>query len=246
MTTTAIDSKRKLVTCDSRWSFVDGDDVFYVDDTGFDKIVSRAFGTLVCAGDARLIEQWRNWFMTPTVNMQGMPPTERVDNMGKTQGIAVSLVLSPEGKPLFSNGTHVLYEDFARFSGSGSYHAYQCFAVNGCGLRCIESAAKMDPMTGGETKYFDFTKKDTNAGWTPITVEEVEKLFLTRGMVMNTKTKAVTPIQQHPKFAGGAGAHDFSLSAPTGQPTRAWSEVEKVRFLEAMQVILDREADGVK
>ena len=123
MTTNAIDFHKKTLSSDSRWSITMGDELYFVDDTGFDKIADRHVGTIICAGDGKLIEQWRDWFTAPVLNMANKPPYDRKDQFGQDFAIVISLAYKTEGYPVLSQGWYLLHGADAKFCGSGAEHA---------------------------------------------------------------------------------------------------------------------------
>jgi hypothetical protein len=51
MTTNSIDRSKLILASDSRWSVqLDADQILYVDDTGFDKIMVRGRSGIICSG----------------------------------------------------------------------------------------------------------------------------------------------------------------------------------------------------
>lgn len=245
MTTNVIDRRKYVVASDSRWSIFNEAQgyVVYVDDTGFDKIADRHFGSLICAGDARLIEAWKAWFRAPILDVANLPATERYEPNGAVASIVVSLVTKPDGRLVYSFGWYLDHEDEAKFSGSGAVAARDCYVLNHCGKTAVESAGLVDPMTGGETKFVEVQTMRHNLHSQVVSLKEVEEQLLNRGHVMDLNTKKVVPLAQwnQQSVAQGLEAGSLSLSAPTGQPHRAWTEVEKNELRKALQNLADFE-----
>lgn len=243
MTTNVIDRRKLLLTTDSRWSAkLDDDTLVYVDDTGFDKMVERYSSAIICAGDGLLIEGWRNWFNRPLINWADLPPVDRFDQNGDSHTIVISVVVKPSGEILFSNGWYFVMGDHASFSGSGWEPARNCFAVNYCALTAVGSAGRVDPATGGETKFINVAARQSNLSKGAVTLSDVETLLHQRGMKMDLKTNTVTRF--NPKADGShdrISAEKINLSAPTGQPSRPWSEEEKQGLRAAMQRLAEIE-----
>jgi len=109
-----------MLATDSRWSvYLGSEKLFYfVDDTGFDKMAARHFGAIICAGDALLIQDWRDWFLTPILNLNKLPAVERVNPNGDTESIVISLVYRQETKVAYSFGWYLDHGDEAKFSAS--------------------------------------------------------------------------------------------------------------------------------
>ena len=234
MTTNVMDKRNNRVTSDTRWSFQVGDDIFYVDDTGFNKIVHDASAVMICAGNACLIAEWKSWFLSPFT--LPLPPTKRVIS---DQTILVSLIVKEGYRTLFSSGWTQEHQDAARFSGSGSEVAKDCYSVNGCSTKCVETAATQDSFTGGDVQYVEFSHDSTNVINDTLTPEEMFAQFAPRGFVMNEKTKNVVPIRDVPPsfFAKAMSGALELVSAPTDQPSRDWTEREKHDVQVAMDEI---------
>lgn len=244
MTTIVIDKKRKIVASDSRWSLSRGDLIFYVDDTGFDKIADRFQASIVCCGDGKLIEAWRDWFLRPAINTALLPPTERMEN-DQCLSISINMVSKPDCRILFSRGWTLNYENEGMFSGSGAVHAKDCFSVNRCAKTAVHSASLKDPATGGETKYVEIETNRHNLSASKGTLAHAHEELLKRGMVMNTRTNNVTPISKLPPDISGTVSAisngDVSLSAPTGLPHAPWSDAEKLELRKAMEQLAESE-----
>lgn len=249
MTTNVIDKSKKILTTDSRWSIqLENECIAFVDNTGFDKMADRHQGTIICAGDAELIDQWRDWFLSPRINTAALPATERLQN-GEVRAITISLVLKPDGQILFSNGWYYDFEDHAKFSGSGAVYAKDCYSVNRCGYRAVATAAAQDPMTGGETKFVEIETFRTNLTARKTTLKDVEEQLQSRGMFMDLKTRKIEPLNGNPggdAVAKGLRSGSFSLSAPTGQPHRAWTDREKQDLRTAMDRLAELEEAAAK
>lgn len=246
MTTNVIDRRKYVVASDSRWSILNEAEGYlaFVDDTGFDKIGDRNHASLVCAGDALLIEAWKNWFREPVLDISKLPDTERYDANGAVSSIVVSLVTKPDGRLVYSFGWYLDHMEEAKFSGSGAAPARDCYVVNGCGRTAVASAGMVDPMTGGETKYVEVQTARHNLHQEVVSLKEVEEQLMNRGLVMDLKNpeKVVSIAQWNQQsVAKGLEAGSLSLSAPTGQPHRAWTEVEKNELRKALQNLADFE-----
>jgi len=244
MTTIVIDKKRKVIASDSRWSLSRDDLIFYVDDTGFDKIADRFQASIVCCGDGKLIEAWRDWFLRPTINTALLPPTERIEN-GQCLSIVINMVSKPDCGILFSRGWTLNYENEGMFSGSGAVHAKDCFSINRCAKTAVHSASLKDPATGGETKYVELETNRHNLSALKGTLAHAHEELLKRGMVMDTRTNNVIPISNlKPDISetiSAIGNGDVSLSAPTGVPHAPWTDAEKSELLKAVEKLAERE-----
>lgn len=243
MTTNAIDFHKKTLSSDSRWSITLNGKLYFVDDTGFDKIADRHVGAIICAGDGELIEQWRNWFTAPVLNMANKPPYDRRDHHGQDFAIVISLAYKTDGYPVLSQGWYLLHGTDAKFCGSGAEHAYACYSQNKCGRTSIGSAAMIDAMTGGETKYVELETSKNNLSTAPSSLAQALDSLNKRGNVMDLSTGNVTPIvpQASDELAAALSAGLVTLSAPTGQRVRLWTDAEKQNMDQALQRLADLE-----
>ena len=241
MTTNVLDRRNSKVTSDSRWSIATPDFLYFVDDTGFDKIEDRPSAVMVCAGNALLIELWRTWFIAGDYSV--LPPTEIQFPNGAIDAIYVTIVSKPDFTIDFTRGLYDSFQDDARFCGTGAQFAKDCYSVNGCAVRCVETAKGIDPQTGGETKFYDFKTFQSNLSAAPMSLAELQDELFNRGMVMNMKTRTVTPMgpMDTDALKQALGAGNVSLCAPTGQAPRAWSDREKADAKAALQRIVERE-----
>lgn len=242
MTTNVLDFKAKRLTSDSRWSFILGHYFCYVDDTGFDKIADRQGAAMICAGDAKLIDRWKQWFRAGDSEAD-LPDTIRTDANGNLQAVCISLV----DKPLFTvnsvAGSYHAHGDLASFCGSGGTAALACYAAHGCSTKCVETASKHDPQTGGSVKFVDFVTSQNNLGPAETTYADLEQSLFKRGKIMNLIDGVTVPVQPIDEgvIRQVLSAGTVSLTAPTGQPPRAWTDEEKNGMREAMRRIIARE-----
>jgi hypothetical protein len=243
MTTNAIDRKQRVIASDSRWSIDAGDMLFYVDDTGFDKIADRHFGSIICAGDAILIEEWRNWFLTPRLNTADLPRVERPTNAEPAK-ILLTVLLRPDVSILFTKGWSVSVDDHGIFAGSGAEYARKCYAVNGCAKRAVTTAATQDPATGGEVKFVEYATNRNNLSTKYASSKDALEQLKARGRVMNYMTKKDTPIASAQLGSTGMLAKlggELPLSAPAGHQISPWSDAEKESLRRALVRIAELE-----
>lgn len=242
MTTNVLDFKTKRLTSDSRWSLIIQHYLCYIDDSGFDKIADRPGASMICAGDAKLIDLWKQWFRTGDSEAD-LPETVRTDSNGKLHAVCISLV----EKPLFTvnsmAGSYHALGDLASFCGSGGTAALACYATNGCSTRCVETASKHDLQTGGSVKFVDFVTSQNNLGPSDTTYADLEQSLFKRGKIMNLIDGVTVPVQPIDEgvLRQALSAGTVSLTAPTGQAPRAWTDEEKNAAREAMRRIIARE-----
>lgn len=246
MTTNAIDRAKLIVTSDSRWSIplpndVNPTHVLFVDDTGFEKISTSDVATLVFAGDGVLISQWKEWFKQERPDWNAMPETERSID-GHLVDISICVV-TPAGRVLHDSGTCLMHGESARFSGSGSFFARNCYVQNSCIIKAIDTAGaeNADPYTGGTTKYLELHSGCNNLTETETTLQDAEQELAKRGKIMELATGVVTSLKDALESQADAlqafkagGAH---LSAPTGQQSRKWTPSEKSALRAALEEV---------
>ena len=230
------------MTSDSRWSVHYEGNLYFVDDTGFDKIEDRSVAVMICAGNAGLIEQWRNWFVDD--NCVTIPETEfHLPDGTVEQAVYVTIIGKPDFAVLFSSGLYSAFQSDALFCGSGAEYAKDCYSVNGCSLRCIESAKVGDPQTGGEIKFVEFDISNNNLSVPQMTLQELEDELFNRGKVMTIQTRDIASMNDmdREKLKKALSAGTVSMSAPTGQAPRAWTDREKLDVLEIKKKIVEKE-----
>jgi hypothetical protein len=250
MTTNAISRQSRLLATDSRWSLLEKrtGKLYFVDDTGFDKMADRRMGSIICAGDAQLIQQWREWFLTPVLNRHMQPPVERTGPRGQNHSINISVIYKPDAKVAFSFGWYLDFEDEAKFSGTGASYAKESYSLRRCCKTSVENAAKRDPMTGGEVKYVDMLNDRNNLSRQRMTVANVHEQLNSRGYVMDMNTGKVTHASSDPALstvAQGLKAGLLNLSAPTAHPELEWTDTEKANLARALEGLADLE-DGLE
>lgn len=247
MTTNAIDRMNKIVASDSRWSVViDANRLAYVDDTGFDKLSNRQFHAMVFAGDGVLIERWKNWFAQPELDIDNMPPVQRLEN-NVLLTLCASLVAKPDCAVMFHSGWWLHHREHASFSGSGATFACDCYMVNGCGRTAISSAAARDPATGGALKFIELASETNNLSDSGATLQDAINQLQQRGFVMDTNNGSVTSIRDiqasTTEVLRALASGERSVTAPTGLPTRVWTEHQKDAFKSALKEVARQEAE---
>jgi len=246
MTTNVICRTKKVLASDSRWStdpLVDYPTcIAFVDDTGFDKLAVSKLYAMVFAGDGELIARWKAWFLAPTLNFMNLPPVHRlIPNTNKLNSIVISLVKNATAEVTFASGDFMAHREAARFAGSGAQFAKVCYAAHECARKAIETAGQSDPATGGETKFVELDTGKNNLSLMQSTLFDMKNALEQRGYIMDIGTKKVTPINEWQPNAGGtrqAIANAVaSVSAPTGLPTRCWTDEEQNELRRALQQV---------
>lgn len=184
MTTTVFDGSVGLLTSDSRWSIDTDHAVYYVDDTGFDKIEAVNEFAFLFAGASNVINEWK-------VFLRGDQSGDRPP----LQGIALLIVEISSGKSVYSYQQDIsLDERKASFAGSGARFAYLCWNSNSCARRAVSSAKNADVYSGGEVKFLELGTGDHNLNnCTDLT--EMSKIFLEKGMVRYAPNEEPIPVK---------------------------------------------------
>lgn len=242
MTTNVLDFKAKRITSDSRWSLTINHYLCFIDDSGFDKISNRPTAAMICAGDAILIDAWKQWFGSSDPDID-LPSTIRYDRNGKMAGVCISIVDKPSFTVDCKAGTYHPLDDLASFCGSGGAAALSCYAAHGCSTRCIESASLVDFQTGGSVKFVEIETELNNLAPATTTYEDLKESLLKRGKIMNLLTGAITLVQPIDEgiLRDALSAGTVSLTAPTGMVPREWTEEEKQAARAARRRIIERE-----
>lgn len=184
MTTNVFDGHVGLIATDSRWSQQYGRWLVYIDDAVFDKIEVANNFAFMFAGSGRLIQEWKNWIRSNPTDDSGQPAVEGISLNGLN--MTTKAVRYTEGKSI----TH----ESSIFAGSGASHAVMCWRSNRNAMKSVETAKAMDPASGGEVKFLEFSTGNTNLGagvavFAPGTIEAVDKAIATRGIYMDLTTR---------------------------------------------------------
>lgn len=177
MTTNVYDKGALKAGTDSRWSFNTDYAVFYVDDSGFEKIVDTESAVFLFAGDSQVIQAWKDYLLDDSIKLDpGL------------SGIAMLMVDKSDGSVILEYGQDIQYPDvngemLASFAGSGARHAAGCWRRNNCAVKSVDTAKLMDPYSGGSTKFFELATKTGNLTQ-DVGLNGLNVAFMERGMVM--------------------------------------------------------------
>jgi hypothetical protein len=247
MTTNAIDIQQLIVSSDSRWSCLVDDQLHFVDDTNFDKIVVNEDAVMICAGDGELIGEWHEWFRRPDCYETETPRTE-ITRGAITETVCITILGRPDGTILFIRGSYHTIDMHALFAGSGAIFAHGCFTANKCVMKCVQTAACHDFYTGGDVKFYNIVTGENNLSNIVHAFDHVDNEYRARGKVMDITTKKVMDI--NPKSAANDAAQKnasgFHLSAPTGEAYRPWSADDKDRLQVAVNKLAERAKERKK
>lgn len=208
MTTTVYDCDNKLAACDTRWSAnvnIDGiDHIIHVDDTGFNKIVSRKGGIIICAGDGKTIEKIKKWWSEKVLIAEDMPDLEEAGRF------SVSLLMvASNGDIVHDSGLKQVLYDYEKdhkhaiFLGSGAKSAANFFINCGCAISAVEGAKSLDPWSGGEVKYINLNTLEHNIDDENLNYNSLLESMGERGVIMKVNDMYV---------ANSSGAESMKLS----------------------------------
>lgn len=231
MTTNVVDNVSRILASDSRWSQRWGNYILYVDDVGFDKIEIMDSSAFVFAGKGSQIQNWKNWIRSDPKNLDKRPSVE---------DISICIIDRQNKSVAFHKGQNIARED-GLFAGSGSQFAYPCWLMNRNAVRSVNTAARFDPATGGEVKYFNLETGDHNLNYpygSAVTdIKFVDQAIIDRGMVMKiTINEAASPPF---KLKGACASNDelaevvqklksgeLSADAPCDGANSVWTDQE--------------------
>ncbi|EKN3457962.1 hypothetical protein [Yersinia enterocolitica] len=253
MTTTAYDCDCKVVACDSRWSakvnLIDGDYILLVDDTGFNKIISRKGGILICAGDGLTIEKLKEWWSSEPFDPNAIP-----DLLQHGEFKVSIMMISLAGERMFDAGhKHVVYnpeEEYmhAIFSGSGGGFAANTFMQCGCAKSSVDIAKLFDPWTGGEVKFIDMVSCENNVDDETMDYNSIMKAMELRGVLMkfkghyaaNSENVTTIPLREHAQanqIINELQSGSIHAYAPMGGSEVKWTSERVEKLKEAARKI---------
>lgn len=181
MTTNVYDQTKFLVTSDSRWSILTDFGVIYVDDTGFDKIEVSKDHAFVFAGNAAVIQTWKDYIRA---SQAGIP-------LARPSAKGISLLVAKMGCGTFveAYGQDISLPNKLKpvvsFAGTGAHHAAVCWMTNKCGRRAIDSAKARDYYSGGSVSFLELNTRVGNQQ-NNRNADKLTEAFLDKGMVMYT------------------------------------------------------------
>ncbi|MGK8435769.1 hypothetical protein ACRS3X_00080 [Ectopseudomonas hydrolytica] len=241
MTTNAYDKTALKVGTDSRWSMNTDFAVFFVDDSGFEKIVETDKGVFLFAGDSQVIQSWKEYLFQSV----------KTDDPG-LKGIAMLMIDKSDGSVIFEHGQDIQYsipsgDLVASFAGSGARHAAGCWLRNQCAVRSVDTAKLMDPYSGGETKFFELATQTSNLT-KDVGLDGLNAAFKERGMVMYL-TSGQTPVSIKDAAAQDSRVKDvmdqvakgaITLSAPCDAQLMQPTQADKDRLRDALDRLASR------
>ncbi len=233
MTTNVFDGATQTLASDSRWSGSVGEYLFFVDDVGYDKIVFDSQIALLFAGGLGIIDQWKTWFRGGRYGP--IPPL--------TEKLSLCLIDMKTGVIRKDHGIKLSSPcGAARFAGTGSPHALQCWVSHQNAVKAVQTACGLDMMSGGRVTYLIRPTTENNLSQHG-SVQNLMNSFETHGsMIMMTTQKGVpVPIRDAIKdtaanqafeqlMAGGASA----VCAPFIGMGTPWTEAEKQELCDIL------------
>jgi hypothetical protein len=232
MTTNVFDSVSQTLASDTRWSgLVDGY-LFFVDDIGYDKIVFDSQIALLFAGGLGIIDQWKAWFRG---GRYGVAPALTSDLSLCLIDMKTGQIRKDHGIKLDSPCTS------ARFAGTGSPHALQCWSIHKDAIKSVETACGFDMRSGGKVTYLIRPTADNNLS-NYASAQQVINSFEPAGSVIMTSQKGVpVPIREAIKepaaneafkkmLAGGPS----SVCAPFIGMGTPWTADEQKEFYDIL------------
>ncbi len=223
MTTNVFDISTRLMATDSRWSIDSENLIIYIDDTGFDKIcVARGYA-LMFAGDGCVIQLWKDWIASVPEGSRGIPA--KLHNAA----ISICVVNIDSAEIKFEYGQNIKL-DMARFAGSGSIPANNCWVKHGDAKKAVDSANKIDWFSGGTITFMDFVSGDNNLQ-NSATIHDVNERILTSGKVMFKTNAKIVPITEAAVYdaevrdiIGQVSDGKLTANAPCDAMYNTWDE----------------------
>ena len=253
MTTTIFDVEQKTAASDSRWSMdltAIGKRGFvaYVDDTGFDKLGERPTHVISLAGDAELIGMWKAWWAADEL-MLTHPPVE----LGENRSISLSIIGKQSNAVEFDCGPKLTQacSDTAKFlavfAGSGAQFAAINWGVSRCPREAVASAMEQDPYTGGEYKYVNYGKPESNLGPVVHDVDVIHQGILKEGRVMEIGKNESVPLSEFldaESLKAAIDARQVVAHAPlSAQNNFRWTPERKERLESVLDSIRRAESN---
>lgn len=239
MTTNVRDSSNGYLASDSRWTW----DLrphghtyqLLLDDAGYEKIISAKSSVFMFAGDALVIDAWKQ-----AIKVSSDTGAQVAWSNLPINGMAISIVNMPSGSIRYEFG-HEIDMESASFAGTGSYGAAGCWLINKCAKKAVESAKSTDPHTGGTVRYQNFLTGENNL--VPDgDLNDLIPQFLTRSIVMTANT---THSEKFSEVAANddelrqvlyeARAQGSGPKAPCDAVFNVWPSAEKAKLVAAME-----------
>lgn len=244
MTTNIFDGNSLVMATDSRWSIEYGSWLFYLDDTGYSKILRLNGMALMFAGYGKKIQEYKDWIRSNPSDFSAQPDVK---------GMSVCMIEEATGSVEVKEEQDIDTNNVL-CAGSGARPAYGCWTTNKCSMRAVESAKLVDPCSGGDVRYVNCSTSATNVldyfAEEQLTIETISSNIINRGIAMKIRTTPMgTPDLPFPKAAGDAANEEqiartevaslvasgkLSANAPCDGMHNDWSEDSKKNFQRAL------------
>jgi hypothetical protein len=248
MTTNIFDRNVPKLASDSRWSapIFDAEgrekSIAYIDDSGCDKIICVDDMAYIFAGNAKIIQEWKDWLLSDPETTNNMPETEDPNN--NQLNIALCAV-NMDTYLIELECRQVIRLPDARFTGSGGIAACDCWQENKDPCKAIQSAICKDRYSGGTVKFVNLLTRENNLQNTS-TISETIKLMHERGLIMYSNKPSVSmPISDAAKndpdvnhFMEKLANGSVNVCAPYPGMETPWSDEEKNQLKSSFEKIL--------
>jgi len=237
MTTNVYDRLIAVMASDSRWSIDAQNLIWYVDDTGYDKIFYNDDLALMFAGSSILIDQWKNWFKQQAEDLHQLNSIPELTR--NNQSIAICIALRTSNQVLFEYGASIKTEHLI-VAGSGANYANNCWQSNQYPIRAIQSAKNQDIYSGGIEKYYYLLNSENNI-CDDVSLDVINQCLFERGFVMyKSSDSTAIPMKEPAKndekvqdLIQQLNSGGLSANAPYEKMGQAWpakkvAELKKV------------------
>jgi hypothetical protein len=248
MTTNIFDGNAKVMASDSRWSIEYGPWLFYLDDTGYEKILRHNGFSLMFAGNGRKIQEYKDW-------IRSNPPDD--SSMPNEKGMSVCMIEDATGEVVFQRQQDINSENVL-CAGSGARWAFGCWIQNKCSKQAVKTAKSKDVCSGGDVKYVDFAQGAVATNVVTYTVQKelhidtVTKNILERGNAMKiqalppgtpdlpfNKADGILDVAQNEQAARAAAkalaaSGQLTATAPCAGMHNDWDQDDRAEFKKAL------------
>ncbi len=196
------------------------------------------------AGNALVIEAWKH-----PIKQWSYTHTAPDWNTLETTGMALSVVQESTGSVLYEVNHEIRLGDMVSFAGTGSYGAAECWQLNQCAKKAVESAKLTDPHTGGTVRFHNVRTGDTNVG-ADIDLDALISKFIGGGTMTGDKnnTSALGEVGARHESAANddveirqafveAYAKGQAPTAPCDGVFAVWPAEEKAKLVKVMERI---------
>lgn len=246
MTTNVIDLLAGKVATDSRWSCKGTNFVLYIDNVGFEKIAQLRGFAYTFAGDGNLIAVWKDWLAEGAPGGILAAPPPAVQTVNGPRSIALCITDMAANRLLLHRGCFGV-QGMAYFAGSGGMTAKSCWQENHDATKAVNSAIGMDPYSGGNVKFLEFSSHQNNLN-DNVSMKEVGKIISTKGTVMyaaNQNSSRSMSVEEAKntdaevkKLTDALSVGARSASAPCEAMYTCWTDDEMASLRAALEISL--------